>query len=449
MLTICFFIQGSMAGKFVSGSGEVATWMDMSMALGEEEDTYGGKGGMSISSMSDDLKFWVPFEPASSSTFMMGIPLFGATCSYGEWSPWSACNSGYQTRTKEGEGFLCSPDRIVERKACNPGMKAVSISPAFQFTYPPPLGTTDLSFSSTATGFASPTFTWSCVSALPAGCNQLNLVASNDKLDIPGVTAGRYVVRVSAQDAADGTEASSTATVLAFGLLRGLSMVGGGSSCKTGTTCRFRYKFGGLPPPSEGTPYSTIKMSCEVGESLFEFGPFTTASPSISTGEGFPEMFLPISVFEDLGMQGFEVTCAFYVSLEVYVPAQSRYMSGGTVKNLVRVYREYAYLTESWSTCSEACGPGTQMRAVKCHAASGEEVAEEMCVGLAKPSTSKPCFMKLCDGNVSQGLTIIALFAFSYFGFCAAGFRLLGGRVERMLSRMRNFWRTNSQRTVC
>ncbi|KAK2501672.1 hypothetical protein MC885_000611 [Smutsia gigantea] len=64
---------------------------------------------------------------------------------------------------------------------------------------------------------------------------------------------------------------------------------------------------------------------------------------------------------------------------------------------------EPVFIPDPWSACSRTCGPGVQVREVKCRVLlaftqTETELPEEECEG-PKPSTEQPCFLEACDGD--------------------------------------------------
>uniref|UniRef100_A0A3B1JZE9 Papilin, proteoglycan like sulfated glycoprotein n=1 Tax=Astyanax mexicanus TaxID=7994 RepID=A0A3B1JZE9_ASTMX len=66
------------------------------------------------------------------------------------------------------------------------------------------------------------------------------------------------------------------------------------------------------------------------------------------------------------------------------------------------------YTVSSWSQCSVTCGSGEQMRDVMCVGSGGTRLEDSMCVNLPKPPTTQTCEMpacrNLCSKSCSSGL---------------------------------------------
>lgn len=65
------------------------------------------------------------------------------------------------------------------------------------------------------------------------------------------------------------------------------------------------------------------------------------------------------------------------------------------------------FIPEPWSACSTTCGPGTQVREVRCRVLltftqTETELPEEECEG-PRPPTERPCLLEACDQSPVSG----------------------------------------------
>lgn len=98
------------------------------------------------------------------------------------------------------------------------------------------------------------------------------------------------------------------------------------------------------------------------------------------------------------------------------------------------------FIPEPWSACSSTCGPGVQVRAVRCRvllafARTEAELPEDECEG-PRPPTERPCLRQACPGSpeprepdsrVPQEDST-GTFAWEYAGFTPCTATCLGGR---------------------
>ncbi|XP_063106181.1 ADAMTS-like protein 3 isoform X2 [Cavia porcellus] len=103
---------------------------------------------------------------------------------------------------------------------------------------------------------------------------------------------------------------------------------------------------------------------------------------------------------------------------------------------------EPTFIPEPWSACSSTCGPGVQVRAVRCRvllafARTEAELPEDECEG-PRPPTERPCLRQACPGSpeprepdsrVPQEDST-GTFAWEYAGFTPCTATCLGGRQE-------------------
>ncbi|XP_021120554.1 ADAMTS-like protein 3 isoform X3 [Heterocephalus glaber] len=103
---------------------------------------------------------------------------------------------------------------------------------------------------------------------------------------------------------------------------------------------------------------------------------------------------------------------------------------------------EPTFIPEPWSACSSTCGPGVQVRAVRCRvllafARTEAELPEEECEG-PQPPTERPCLLQACPGSPaprkpdSSGLQedSMGTYAWEYAGFTSCTATCLGGHQE-------------------
>ncbi|XP_020032200.2 ADAMTS-like protein 3 [Castor canadensis] len=103
---------------------------------------------------------------------------------------------------------------------------------------------------------------------------------------------------------------------------------------------------------------------------------------------------------------------------------------------------EPTFIPEPWSACSATCGPGVQVREVKCcvlltFTQTETELPEEECEG-PKPPTERPCILQPCDHSpVSPALDSSlqeedsdTTYDWEYAGFTPCTATCLGGRQE-------------------
>ncbi|XP_053449589.1 ADAMTS-like protein 3 isoform X3 [Nycticebus coucang] len=102
---------------------------------------------------------------------------------------------------------------------------------------------------------------------------------------------------------------------------------------------------------------------------------------------------------------------------------------------------EPTFIPEPWSACSTTCGPGIQVREVKCRVLltfmqTETELPEEECEGPTLP-TERPCLLEVCDESLgSQELDSPlhedseVTYDWEYAGFTPCTATCLGGRQE-------------------
>lgn len=106
------------------------------------------------------------------------------------------------------------------------------------------------------------------------------------------------------------------------------------------------------------------------------------------------------------------------------------------------VTEEPTFIPEPWSACSTTCGPGVQVREVKCRVLlkftqTDTELPEEECEGPELPS-ERPCFLEACDESPAspaldaslQGKDSEMTYDWEYAGFTPCTATCLGGRQE-------------------
>ncbi|XP_055273891.1 ADAMTS-like protein 3 isoform X5 [Moschus berezovskii] len=103
---------------------------------------------------------------------------------------------------------------------------------------------------------------------------------------------------------------------------------------------------------------------------------------------------------------------------------------------------EPTFVPEPWSTCSATCGPGVQVREVKCRVLltftqTETELPEEECEGPRLP-TERPCLLQPCDENPATRELAASLqeqdsettYDWEYAGFTPCTATCLGGHQE-------------------
>ncbi|KAK7815204.1 hypothetical protein U0070_021167 [Myodes glareolus] len=103
---------------------------------------------------------------------------------------------------------------------------------------------------------------------------------------------------------------------------------------------------------------------------------------------------------------------------------------------------EPKFIPEPWSACSTTCGPGIQVREVRCRVLltfteTETELPEEECEGL-KPPTERRCFLEACDqspvsrelGGPLQEKDSEMTYDWEYAGFTPCTATCLGGHQE-------------------
>ncbi|XP_074090087.1 ADAMTS-like protein 3 isoform X2 [Macrotis lagotis] len=103
---------------------------------------------------------------------------------------------------------------------------------------------------------------------------------------------------------------------------------------------------------------------------------------------------------------------------------------------------EPTFIPEAWSACSTTCGPGIQVREVKCRVLltftqTETELPEEECES-PKPSTERPCLLEACEEvPVARGLDFSRhekysemIYDWEYVGFTPCSATCLGGKQE-------------------
>ena len=97
------------------------------------------------------------------------------------------------------------------------------------------------------------------------------------------------------------------------------------------------------------------------------------------------------------------------------------------------------FIPEPWSACSTTCGPGVQVREVKCRVLltftqTETELPEEECEG-PQPPTERPCHLEPCDESpISRELAASQqeqdsemIYDWEYAGFTPCTATCLGG----------------------
>ena len=97
------------------------------------------------------------------------------------------------------------------------------------------------------------------------------------------------------------------------------------------------------------------------------------------------------------------------------------------------------FIPEPWSACSTTCGPGVQVREVKCRVLLTftqveTELPEEECEG-PKPPTEQPCLLQACEDSPTALRLDVSLretdsettYHWEYTGFTPCTVTCLGG----------------------
>nr|XP_012607181.1 ADAMTS-like protein 3 isoform X6 [Microcebus murinus] len=102
---------------------------------------------------------------------------------------------------------------------------------------------------------------------------------------------------------------------------------------------------------------------------------------------------------------------------------------------------EPTFIPEPWSACSTTCGPGVQVREVKCRVLlmftqTETELPEDECEG-PKPPTKRPCLLEACDDSPASQERDVPLhedsemtYDWEYAGFTPCTATCLGGHQE-------------------
>ncbi|KAM6201371.1 ADAMTS-like protein 3 [Rhynchocyon petersi] len=106
---------------------------------------------------------------------------------------------------------------------------------------------------------------------------------------------------------------------------------------------------------------------------------------------------------------------------------------------------EPTFISEPWSTCSTTCGPGIQVREVKCRVLltftqTETELPEEECEG-PKPPTERPCLLEVCEDSLAYQEPDTAVqqkdsemtYDWEYAGFTPCTATCLGGHQEAIV----------------
>ncbi|XP_028922029.1 ADAMTS-like protein 3 isoform X2 [Ornithorhynchus anatinus] len=95
-----------------------------------------------------------------------------------------------------------------------------------------------------------------------------------------------------------------------------------------------------------------------------------------------------------------------------------------------------AFLPEPWSPCSASCGPGVQVRAVRCRvllafSRTDTELPDEECDG-PRPPGEQPCLLQACPGPSlpPRGQDSGAIYDWEYVGFTPCSATCAGGKQE-------------------
>lgn len=106
------------------------------------------------------------------------------------------------------------------------------------------------------------------------------------------------------------------------------------------------------------------------------------------------------------------------------------------------------FIPEPWSACSTTCGPGVQVREVKCRVLltftqTETELPEEECEGPQLP-TERPCLLKPCDEGPASSEPDTSLqedsrmtYHWEYAGFTPCTATCLGGTCFSLQGRSR------------